>query len=138
MIDSRTFANRYWPFQMRPVGGDWPQRCRESLIAVCTINSDDEESLRVKLLSDIREAFEVAKADRLGTEQLGLLVARESDTPWADWWEDHLSNGNTRGPAAKLARLLRPFRIRARGIRLTDGSTPRGYIRQDFEEAWKR
>ena len=120
-------------------GGSWPQRCREALVALYAIDDEDEESLRVKLLSDIREAFEAAKADRLGTEQLlGLLVARESDAPWADWWEHHLSNGNTRRPAAKLARLLKPFGIRSRGIRLGDSSTPRGYLRQDFEEAWKR
>jgi uncharacterized protein DUF3631 len=120
-------------------GGSWSQRCREALVGLYAIDDEDEESLRVKLLADIRKAFESAKADRLGTEQLlGLLVARESDAPWADWWEHDLSNGNTRGPAAKLARLLRPFRIRARGIRLPDGSTPRGYLRQDFEEAWKR
>ena len=120
-------------------GGDWPQHCRESLIALCVADSDEEESLRVKALFAIREAFESAKADRLSTQQLlGLLVEQESDAPWADWWEHDLRNENTRGPAAKLARLLKPFGIRARGIRLPDGSTPRGYLRQVFDEAWKR
>jgi hypothetical protein len=120
-------------------GGDWPQRCRESLITLCAADLDEEESLRIKLLSAIREAFGLAKADRLSTQQLlELLIAQESDAPWADWWEHGLKNGNTRGPAAKLARLLKPFRIRARVIRLADGSTPRGYLRQDFEESWTR
>jgi hypothetical protein len=120
-------------------GGDWPQRCRESLIALCAADVDEEESLRIKLLSAIREAFGLAKADRLSTQQLlELLIAQESDAPWADWWEHGLKNGNTRGPAAKLARLLKPFPIRARVIRLADGSTPRGYLRQDFEESWTR
>ena len=120
-------------------GGDWPQRCRESLIALCAIDSDEEESLRVKLLSHIREAFNSEEADRLATQRLvSLLVAQEGDAPWADWWEQDLKNEKTRGPAAKLARLLKPFGIRSRGIRLADSSTPRGYLRQDFEEAWKR
>jgi hypothetical protein len=49
-----------------------------------------------------------------------------------------LKNKNTRGPAAKLARLLKPYGIRGRTIRLADGATPRGYLRQDFEETLKR
>ena len=49
-----------------------------------------------------------------------------------------LQNNNTRGAAAKLPRLLKPFGIKARVIRLSDGTIPRRYIREDFEEDWKR
>jgi hypothetical protein len=119
--------------------GDWSQRCRESLIALCSTEADEDDSPGVKLLSAIRDAFRAADSDRLSTQHLlEHLIAQESDAPWADWWERSLKDGNTRGPAAKLARLLKPFGIGARVIRLPDGSTPRGYLRQDFEEAWKR
>jgi hypothetical protein len=30
------------------------------------------------------------------------------------------------------------WQVHARGIRLADGTTPRGYMRQDFEDAWRR
>jgi len=120
-------------------GRDWPQRCRESLLTLCVGETDEDESLGVKLLSAAREAFAATNVDRLSTQQLlEQLMAQESGAPWADWWERELRNGNTRGPAAKLARLLKPYRIHARGIRLPDGTTPRGYPREDFEEAWKR
>jgi hypothetical protein len=120
-------------------GGDWPQRCRESLIILCSTQTDEDDSPGVKLLSAIRDVFRAADFDRLSTQHLlEHLIAQESDAPWPDWWERSLKDGNTRGPAAKLARLLKPFGIRARVIRLPDGSTPRGYLRQDFEEAWKR
>jgi len=120
-------------------GGDWPQRCRKSLVRLCATETDEDESLRIKLLSAIREAFGSVKADRVSTQQLlELLIAQESDAPWADWWEHDLKNENTRGPAVRLARLLKPFGIHARGIRLADDSTPRGYLREDFEEPWKR
>jgi hypothetical protein len=120
-------------------GGDWPQKCRESLISLCSGGADEDESLGVKLLGAIREAFGSTNADRLSTEQLlRRLIDQDSDAPWALWWEHDLKNENTRGPAAKLARLLKPYGIRGRTIRLADGTTPRGYLQQDFEDAWKR
>jgi hypothetical protein len=120
-------------------GGDWPQRCRESLITLSAAETDDDDSLGVKLLSAIREVFDAADGDRTSTKELlERLTSQESDAPWAGWWENDLRNDNTRGPAAKLARLLKPYRIQARVIRLRDGTTPRGYMREDFEEAWKR
>jgi Protein of unknown function (DUF3631) len=118
--------------------GDWPERARRALVKLC-IETDGDESLGVKLLSAIRDAFNGSETDKLSTQQLlEALVAQETDAPWAGWWEHDLRNGNTRGPAAKLARLLKPYGIHARGIRLADGTTPRGYPRQDFEEAWSR
>jgi hypothetical protein len=120
-------------------GGDWPQKCRQSLISLCSGGADEDDSLGVKLLGAIREAFGSTNVDRLSTEHLlRLLVDQESDAPWADWWEHELKNENTRGPAAKLARLLKSYGIRGRTIRLDDDSTKRGYLREWFEEAWKR
>jgi hypothetical protein len=120
-------------------GGDWPERSRNALVTLCATENEDDDSLGVKLLSAIREAFDAAAVDRIPTrELLERLTSQESDAPWAGWWENDLRNGNTRGPAAKLARLLKPFGIQARVIRLRDGTTPRGYMREDFEQAWKR
>jgi uncharacterized protein DUF3631 len=103
-------------------GGDWPQHCRESLITLCSTETNKDDSPGVKLLSAIRDVFKAADSDRLSTQHLlEHLIAQESDAPWADWWERGLKDGNTRGPAAKLARLLKPFGIGARGIRLPDG-----------------
>jgi len=90
-------------------------------------------------LSAIRDEFVDADVDRLPTKELlERLINQETDAPWARWWENDLRNGNTRGPAARLARLLKPYDIHARGIRLADGTTPRGFMRQDFEDAWRR
>jgi hypothetical protein len=120
-------------------GRDWPQRCRESLLTLYAGETDEDESLGIKLLSATREAFKVTNVDRLSTQHLlEQLMAQESGAPWPGWWEHDLKNGNTRGPAARLARLFKPFGIHARVIRLPDGTTPRGYLREDFEEAWKR
>jgi hypothetical protein len=117
-------------------GGEWPERSRNALVLLCATEAEDD-SLGVKLLSAIRDAF--VNVDRLATKELlERLINQETDAPWAGWWENDLRNGNTRGPAARLARLLKPYGIKARVIRLPDNTTPRGYLQQDFEDAWRR
>ncbi len=71
-------------------------------------------------------------------EILEALVAAEDDGPWPDWWEHDLKGENTRGPAAKLGRLLKPYNIKVGSIRLSGTSTAKGYYAKDFEEAWQR
>jgi hypothetical protein len=116
-------------------GGDWPGRARTALVTLCA-QTDEDESLGVKLLCAIRDAFNESEAGKVSTQQLlKSLIEQETDAPWATWWEHEVNNGNTRGPAQRLARLLKPYRVQARGIRLSDNTTPRGYIREDFEEA---
>jgi hypothetical protein len=59
------------------------------------------------------------------------------DEPWAAWWEADIAKQNTRGPAAKLARLLKPFGIILKTIRESD-DTSKGYKLASFEEAFSR
>jgi len=119
--------------------GDWRDKARTALVKLCSDSADQTESLGVTLLLEIRRVFSECEADKLAThELLQALIELETDAPWASWWERDLKDGNTRGPAQKLARLLKPYKICARGIRLPDGNTPRGYLRQDFEESWRR
>jgi len=120
-------------------GGDWPTQARSDLVALCGQCQDETESLGVKLLSDIRKAFNNEQANKFSTQRLlEVLVAQETDSPWAVWWERDLKDGNANGPAQKLARMLKPYKIIARVIRLPDDGTARGYRADDFQEAWKR
>jgi hypothetical protein len=61
------------------------------------------------------------------------LLRRGDDSPWVRWW------GNDSPPAAcqAIAHKLRPFDIQPRQIRMGQ-SQARGYLRCQFEEAWKR
>ena len=114
--------------------GNWPERARAALVNLYG-QSDDDESLGVKLLSDIREAFNGAQSDEIATlDMLKALVDQDTDAPWASWRESRLKNGNTKGPAMKLARSLKPYGIRSEKL---DASI-RGFLRKHFEEAWMR
>jgi hypothetical protein len=140
-------------------GGAWPAQARK---AACVLHNADREaaSIGVLLLCAIKETFEQLdkeqqapprlglfdgkrepKVDRIATvDLLDALVDRDTE-PWGGWWgadvEGAKDKGTTpRGPAGKLAALLRPFEVQPRNIR-TDGVI-KGYLRADFAEAFER
>jgi hypothetical protein len=127
-------------------GGEWPERAREALAVLC--GADQEKAnLSTKLLLDIRRIFDARAVDRIVTEQLlEELIEMESDAPWAIWWEADVKAGRLRGPAMRVASMLKGYRInvsspesiKPRVIKMPDGSTPRGYLRADFQDAWRR
>jgi len=113
-------------------GGDWPGRARRAFVELR--RGDDataDESLGVRLLADCRAAFEQDDADKLSTVGLIARLAAEDDAPWADW------HGATVKPRT-VATILRPYGIRSRTVRLADGTTPKGYQREQFHDAWAR
>jgi hypothetical protein len=119
-------------------GGEWPRTARDSLIELC-VSEENEESTNVKLLSDIYRVFDEQGTDRLSTQDLvKALVGLETENPWAIWWEQDVIKNNTRAAGAKLAHRLGRFAIHARTIKLPDGSTAKGFLRSDFEDAWSR
>jgi hypothetical protein len=125
-------------------GGEWPEAAREAALAL-HLRDDNESSysVGVLLLAHIERAFDEAEADRLPTAKLLELLASNEEGPWGNWWGAELNrDGPPRAAAADLARKLKAFPkpdgkpIKPRTIRMPDGSTPRGYQREDFEAAW--
>jgi len=92
---------------------------------------DDEEELGIRLLGDLKQIFHSSGAERVSTADLLAALAAEEDSPWADWHGKPLT---TRG----LGRFLSPYGIRPNTVRLADGTTPKGYKVESFEDAWKR
>jgi hypothetical protein len=109
--------------------GDWPSRARMAIAQIFDGPGADDQSIRVQLLADIRAAFEERQTDKLPTDDLIEELKKFESSPWAE-----LNHGKPISPHG-LSRLLRPFQIVPRGIRVED-KTPRGYHRDQFEEAW--
>lgn len=106
-------------------GGEWPQIARKALVEILTSTEASDDSPGVWLLADIRATFESMKRDRITSQKLVAALAQIESSPWA---------GIT---VYKVAKLLRPFRIAPRTIRTGKG-TFKGYLKQDFEDAWLR
>jgi hypothetical protein len=112
-------------------GGAWPETARRALIDLCAEGQAADDSVGQLLLADIRQIFGVQDVDRLASAELVEELAGLETSPWGEW-----SQGKALS-AAKLARLLRCFGIAPHSIRIGD-RTPKGYLREDFEDAFRR
>ena len=112
-------------------GGDWPDRARMALVEICASEEADDESLGVRLLGDVRRVFDERGVDRLSSEELVKALRADDEAPWDDL------RGRPLTPRV-LGRLLGPYGVKSRSIRLDDGRIPRGYLRASFEDAWER
>jgi len=93
-------------FAIADAGGDWPARARAAALALSTTRDDADDSLSIKLLTDIKSIFESEPAhERWGSSELcEKLNARELSS-WAS-----IAHGKPLALAG-LARKLRPFDI---------------------------
>lgn len=117
-------------------GGDWPKRAREAAKLLTRDGAEDGETTGTMLLADIRAAFDEKKTDRLTSEKLVSHLLELDDRPWPEL-------GKSRKPItkARLAVLLKPFKISPGTIRLGEGRnspTAKGYYRSAFEDAFAR
>ena len=119
--------------------GDWPQKARAAAQTLSTQGAEqDEQSPAVMLLADIKRIFdEKAKkggkdADRVSSTKLVDALIDLDDRPWASWWK-----GKPITPA-RVAQLLKSFRIIPNTIKLSDGKQPNGYKLDQFRDAFGR
>lgn len=118
-------------------GGDWPARARSAALELHGSDPAADDGIGVLLLGHIREVFTAAGVERIGTETLLRSLAERDDGPWADWWAAELGAGRTKGPAARLARMLKPYGLAPEQLRV-EGDKTRGYARSGFAEVWER
>jgi len=111
------------------IGGDWPARARRAGIALIAEAKEADTSLGVKLLADIKAVFHVDEHELPSK----LILDRLVDLPESPWGDIHGKPLDERG----LARRLRAYAIRPKTMR-KGATTPRGYNRADFEDAWRR
>ncbi len=110
----------------------WSVLAWSAALALSTGAAREDDSLRVRLLADIRRVFNERQTDRLTTADLIEGLCEDDSAPWEDL------RGRQITPQT-LARLLRPFGIRPGTVRVGEGdNTAKGYKREDFEDTWDR
>jgi hypothetical protein len=114
-------------------GEDWPGRARAAAAVMVAAEAEQEEdtSASVRLLGDLREVFDQAGAEALYSATVLERLHKLDEAPWADWYGHPLSTRD-------LAKLLRPFGVRAKNVREPGGEPRKGYARADLHEPWAR
>lgn len=111
-------------------GGEWTDRIRAAARAL-GVGGDRTDSVprQVQLLQDIAAAFE--RGDSIFTSGLVAHLNGLDESPWGGYRKG--KGLDARG----LARLLRPFGIKPKTVRVRD-ETAKGYHVGDFEDAFER
>jgi putative DNA primase/helicase len=112
-------------------GGPWPKRALAAAIELSHWTREDT-SIAVQLLQDIRALFLKHQAQRLSSEVVVRELASMEDRPWPDWRHGQPIS------KAQLARTLAPFDIHPKVLRLGGAAVGRGYLQEDFEDAFRR
>jgi hypothetical protein len=108
----------------------WSVRLRQAAVTLNGQREERDPSLGVQLLKDVRATFERLEVDRIASAKLAEELAGIEGAPWS----------NLRGvpiDANGIARRLKPYSIRP-AAHWIDGATHRGYLREDFYDAWMR
>lgn len=119
-------------------GGAWPAQSRSAALQLHTEPDLDDLPMSVLLLADIRRAFDQIGTWGSSSDQLCRTLRDFPEAPWGSWRTHGVRTGIT--PRA-LARMLRPFGIKPKTIRVggeTDKPTIKGYRYEWFEDAWSR
>lgn len=110
------------------LGGNWLADAMVSLKEFNTDFSDDDSGIGPMILSDIRGVLNEKRLSEITSDELASALGDMEDRPWCEW-----RNGAPITKAA-LAVQLKPYGVGPGKI----GSSPRGYRRSWFEDAFNR
>jgi Protein of unknown function (DUF3631) len=113
------------------VGGQWPKHAREAAKALSADADEAETSVGVMLLSDLQDLFRESEGEPLPTEHILAELSKLDERPWGEWKKGKPMT------AISLARVLKPFGIRPKGIRIGE-KTPKGYNFENCLDAFRR
>ena len=111
---------------------------RQAALDLHTEPDLEDLPLGVLLLTDIRGIFDRHETWTLSSDELCNYLNLLHESPWGNFSSHGVKTGIT---VRSLARLLRPFGVRPKTVRLPgdeDKPTRKGYRRDWFETAWER
>lgn len=111
--------------------GDWPERARAACRYFVLDAEEEELSLGVRLLRDIRRTFE--SRERMFSVDIVTALTGDPEMEWADLWGKPLDQ-------ARLAKELKRYGVRSHTIRIGNGRA-KGYAvdgEDGLAQAWER
>ena len=112
-------------------GGQWPALARDAALKLAG-SVDAGLTPGVELLSDIQEIFDSKKVDRISTAELITALCEDEEKPWATY------NRGFQIKPRQVAKRLSEYGICSNTIRISASSTPKGFTKSQFEDAFLR
>jgi hypothetical protein len=91
-----------------------------------------DASIGASLFSDIRTVFDTRKPISIHSKDLVVQLCEMDGMPWPEW-----NNGKALSPAS-MAKLLKPFHVHSKDMRIGALPVAKGYERSSFEDPWAR
>jgi len=111
-------------------GGSWPEMARKAAIALSGGRDTVDEEKGIQLLQNIKDVFDAKNCEHIASCELVAALIAEEEWPWVTYRKnDKPLNQHI------LARLLKPFGVGPKKMRVGDG-TIRGYERKSLVEPW--
>jgi hypothetical protein len=113
----------------------WGALAREA--AIHFVHSHCYEDISITTLRGLRDVYDTRHVDRSISKDLVAALNEQDDGIWAEWRGVKGDQNPRRLSQGELAKVLAPFGIKSRSIRLQGkGSTAKGYYRHQFEQTW--
>jgi hypothetical protein len=114
-------------------GGDWPTRARHAAVELAKSRVDGQASWGIRLLNDLRTLFVQQGGCHLASAECLRWLNSLDGAPWSTW------NHGTGLNSYRLNKLLEPYEIHTRDVRVNDHPNPvKGIHRTHLEEAFRR
>jgi hypothetical protein len=120
------------------VGGTWPKKSQEAAASLSGHGTTDNQSIKVELLIDLQTIFNGTyvpggkPVSRVSSADLCTFLALMEDRPWGTWKHGKPIT------QVQLARLLKPFGVSSRTIKREGQVDAKGYLIEDFADAFTR
>lgn len=112
-------------------GGEWSELARKAMLRIEHDGMNESNSAGQMLLQDIKKFFDRTSSDRIFSDNLVEQIIEMEDRPWCEWRRGKPITQNS------LSRLLKPFGIRPKNLRLND-KVKKGYELKDFQDSFDR
>ena len=111
-------------------GGHWPETARRAAVELSQ-NEDDQSSIAIQLLSDIRQVFSEKDIESISSVDLIEALCADEERPWSTFKQ------GAKITARQAASKLRGFDIKSKSLRI-NGRVMKGYKLKDFEDSFQR
>lgn len=115
-------------------GGDWPKKAKKALLGQVDMSEPSKGTI---LLTDILSVLTPGE-EHISTKELIRRLCAMEDSPWADYNFKERDLDRRQIKDRQMARLLKPYNIHSKGVRISATSTPRGYEREPIKKAVDR